>query len=131
MLDRSQRNVTLFKVTVYLRGFNQFNGCIGSASMLNHRSSKALYRIKAYRTGYLNISLVFQEAEFPSLPRRGSLRVHTVPNQFDFHILEFFFEVKIPTRVGFSLIRLRSNTWKWHDQHLAKLNEVDQIFWEF
>ena len=96
MLDRSQRNVTLFKATAYLQGFNQFNGCIGSASVLYHRSSKALYRIKAYRTGYLNISLLFQEIEFPSLPRSGSLRVHTVPNQFDFHILEFFFEVKIP-----------------------------------
>ena len=46
MLDRSQRNVTLFKATVYLQGLNHFNGCIGSASMLYHRSSKALYRRK-------------------------------------------------------------------------------------
>ena len=91
MLDRSQLNVTLFKATVYLQGFKQFNGCIRSASMLHHRSSKALYRIKAYRTGYLNVSLVFQEIEFSSLPRSRSLKVQTVPNQFDFHILEFFF----------------------------------------
>ena len=135
MLDRSQRDVTLFKATVYLQGFNQSNGAIRSASVLYHRSSKALYRIKAYRTGYLNISLVFQEIEFPSLPRSRSFKVQTVPNQFDFHILEFFSRGQHPkgqkTRVGFSLIRLLSNTWKWHDQHLVKLNEIDQIFWEF
>ena len=135
MLDRSQCNVTLFKATEYLQRFNQFKGCIGSASMLYHRCSKALYRIKAYRTGYLNISLVFQEIEFPSLPRSRSLKVQTVPNQFDFHILEFFFSrsgsQRLKTRVRFSLIRLCSNTWKRHDQHPAKLNEVDQIFWEF
>ena len=75
MLDRSQRDVTLFKATVYLQGFNKSNGAIRSASVLYHRSSKALYRIKAYITGYLNISLVFQEIEFPSLPRSRSFKV--------------------------------------------------------
>ena len=81
--------------------------------MLYHSSSKVLYRIKAYRTGYLNISLVFQEIEFPSLPRSLGLKVHTVPNQFGFHILGFFFlEVKVSKAKNSCWIFLNSIAFK-------------------
>ena len=102
------------KVTVYLQGWLHFNGC--SASRLHHRYPKP-YQVKAYRTGYPNISLLFQENKFLIFSQCRNLKARFVFLEFQLNAIfifwNFFFfsrsgSQRLKKRVGFSLIRLRS-----------------------
>lgn len=67
-------NVSLFQITVYIQGCPQSNGC--SAPQLHYRYHKpALYQIKACRTVYLNMPIIFEENEVLSLLQSPNLKV--------------------------------------------------------
>ena len=63
---------------------------------------KTLHQIKAYRTGYSNISLLFQENKFPGFPLNRDLKVQIVVQEFQLNAIfifwkfDFFLQVRIP-----------------------------------
>ena len=89
----------LIKVTVYLQGWLQFNGC--SASRLHHRYPKPCIKLKLIELGIQIFHCLFKK-QIPKFSAQSKLegpdRRSRVPTQYDFYILEvcFFLEVRTP-----------------------------------
>ena len=90
--DRESQKTRLAhtEVTVYLQGWLQFRTDV--APLGTPQIPKTLHQIKAYRTGYSNISLPFQENKFPSFPHTRNLKVQIVVQEFQLNTIFIFWK---------------------------------------